>query len=134
MKEHSKKCGSHPESEHYHQPCTCDGYHTFDELYDHRITLFIALCKSMATINHLELKDKEGKSVGCPTWRSRLHWDGKMFADQFIIGLFKDQGKQITYHLPIERWDETWFAETLPMAPIWDAHTPDDVIARLKIL
>jgi len=22
-----------------------DGYHTFDELYDHRITLFIALCR-----------------------------------------------------------------------------------------
>jgi hypothetical protein len=25
--------------------CKCDGYHTFDELYDHRIQLFIAFCK-----------------------------------------------------------------------------------------
>lgn len=23
-----------------------DGYHTFDELYDHRITLYIALCRT----------------------------------------------------------------------------------------
>jgi len=50
------------------------------------------------------------------------------------MGLTAADGKQITYHLPIERWDETWFAETLDLAPEWDGHTPADVLERLKHL
>ena len=31
-------------------PCNCDGDHSFAELYEHRHTLFIALCKTAERI------------------------------------------------------------------------------------
>lgn len=97
-----------------------DGYHTFDELYDHRITLYIALCRNIAPNSHV--------------WRSKLHSDGSAFEGWFILGIEKNVGNQITYHLPLACWSETEFAETLEKAPEWDGHTPADVLARLKEL
>lgn len=99
-----------------------DGYHTFNELYDHRTTLFIALCRVLRTHR---------------VWRSKLHDDGSMFDGWFILGIQTSRAsgdKQITYHLPISRWDETDFASTLDKAPKWDGHTPADVLDRLKLL
>lgn len=101
-----------------------DGYHTFDELYDHRITLWITLCKYL-------------KEKGAPIYRSKKHSDGNLCFGtdtQFILGLDEEKGKQISYHIPIERWDETEFAETLEKAPEWDGHTSSDVLERLKKL
>jgi hypothetical protein len=100
-----------------------DGYHTFDELYEHRITLFIALCKAMLPIG-----------TGSKPWRSKLHSDGSSFDGWFILGLNKEKGKQITYHLPIEKWEDTIFAETLENAPEWDGHTANDVLGRINLL
>jgi len=104
-----------------------DGYHTFDELYEHRITLFIALCKQIY---------KPGNINTCPyhVWRSELHADGSKFDGWFIMGIGTENGKQITYHLPIIRWAETDFANTLPNAPEFDGHTPKDVLERIKNL
>lgn len=98
-----------------------DGYHTFEELYDHRIALFIALCR---TIDNPRLKKK--------SWRSKFHSDGSSFDGWFVMGVGKKTGEQITYHLPLSCWDETGFAETLEKAPEFDGHTPEDVIKRLK--
>ncbi len=100
-----------------------DGYHTFDELYDHRITLYIALCKMYYIVN------RKGD-----VWRSKRHSDGSMYDGQFILGISRGWGNQITYHLPISRWGETEFAETLDHAPEWDKHTPQDVLERIKQL
>jgi hypothetical protein len=50
------------------------------------------------------------------------------------MGIGKEKGKQISYHLPLSRWDETYFAETLDKAPEWDGHTSADVLERLKTL
>ncbi len=102
-----------------------DGYHTFDELYDHRITLYIALCRILRT-------ECDHRGV----WRSKLHSDGSSFEGWFVLGIGKEgeKGKQITYHLPLSRWGETDFAETLEKAPEWDGHTPEDVLKRLKAL
>ena len=100
-----------------------DGYHTFDELYEHRITLFIALCKAY----------DDNTFVG-DVWRSKLHSDGTMFDDWFIMGIGRGKGQQITYHLPISKWKETEFAETLENAPEWDGHTPEDVLKRINKL
>jgi hypothetical protein len=36
-----------------------DGYHTFGELYDHRIQLFIALCKMMCNMDAINA-EREG--------------------------------------------------------------------------
>lgn len=108
-----------------------DGYHTFDELYDHRITLFISLCRFAQ-----RLHNGEGPEW-MPVWRSKRHSDGEVCfgtGTQFVIGIGKEKGEQITYHIPIERWDETEFAETLEQAPEWDGHSSQDVLERLKTL
>lgn len=107
------------------EECDCDGYHTFQELYDHRITLYLTLCRALY-----------GLYQG-PVWRSKRHSDGELCfgtGSQFVLGIGKEAGKQITYHIPIERWAEADFAETLDIAPTWDEHSSDDVIDRLKTL
>lgn len=90
-----------------------DGYHTFEELYDHRCAIFVALCN-----NH---------PAG---WKSKLHSDGTMFDGWFIAGLWVANGVQITYHLPVKLWTYI-LAQEFEKAPEWDGHTPADVITRL---
>jgi len=77
-----------------------------------------------------------GREVEHPhrPWRSKAHHDGSAWEGWFIIGIGKDTGSQISYHLPLSRWEETSFAETLDRAPEWDGHTSDDVLQRLKNL
>lgn len=95
-----------------------DGYHTFGQLYDHRIKLWIALCH---------------KRRSC-CWRSKLHSDGSEWQGWFLLGMYYEQGKQISYHLPMSEWDNCWGISELPKAPMFDGHTPDDVLYRLSRL
>lgn len=101
-----------------------DGYHTFAELYEHRHALFIALCRMMQC-------DADEIGFDSDVWRSRLHADGTMFDGWFVMGINREPGKQITYHLPERLWPTTEFAPALDRAPEWDGHTPDDVVKRL---
>lgn len=90
-----------------------DGFHTFNELYEHRNLLFV----NLAIVN-LEIAFK--------TWLNdeKEKWEG-----WFILGINTEFG-QITYHLPSKFWD---------MAPVkeveynfdYDGHTSNDVIERL---
>lgn len=102
-----------------------DGFHTFGELYDHRITLFIALCKWIL------LYEEDTGNGGPEVWKSKVHSDGSMFSGWFIAGIGADKGKQITYHLPMSRWDEL-DVPNLPEAPEWDGHTPAEALERIK--
>lgn len=109
-----------------------DGYHTIEELYDHRITLYIALCREL---------QRPGTWVGetltpeKPVWRSKLHHDSTGYDGWFMLAIGKEPGKQITYHIPLSRWNETDFAETFEKAPVpFDGHTSADVLERLKAL
>lgn len=124
-----------------------DGYHTFNELYAHRITLFIVLCRVYEDLFETvdgewggddgTFEPYEGQvrpSAKMRPWRSKLHSDGTGFEGWFIMGMGKEAGKQITYHLPMSKWDETGFAETLDRAPVWDGHTSEDVLERLNTL
>lgn len=105
-----------------------DGYHTFNELYAHRIELYIQLCRVMRRYRSFpENKD-------CGVWRSQKHSDGSGIDGWFVMGIFERKGLQITYHLPIERWEECDFAETLETAPEFDGHTSGDVLSRLRNL
>lgn len=106
-----------------------DGSHTFDELYDHRIILFIKLCTFLYRL-HDEL------ACGNPIWRSKKHSDGKLAfgGNWFVLGIGETPGKQITYHIPISYWEKTYFAKTLVQAPDFDGHTSKDVLERLKNL
>lgn len=49
-----------------------DGFHTFKELYDHRIALFVALCKLLNSW-HIDNGSKQF------VWRSKLHADGSSY-------------------------------------------------------
>lgn len=96
-----------------------DGYHTFKELYAHRVRLFIELCRTVRKERYV--------------WCSKFHSDGSRFDRWVILGIGSEFGKQITYHVPEEYWDELCsFASVLERAPKWDAHTSGDVLARLK--
>lgn len=90
-----------------------DGYHTFNELYEHRHVLFSVICKHFNG------------------WKSKRHNDGTMFeGGWFIAGVNTPQG-QATYHIPMRLWDD-FKCEELAQAPEWDGHTADDVIDRIK--
>ena len=92
-----------------------DGFHTIQELYDHRIKLFMAFLK-----DHEEL-----------AWKSKIHSDGSSYEGWFIAGLsLPGIEKQITYHIPEDYWTECPGKE-LEKAPEWDGHTPNDVLSRL---
>jgi len=131
-KTHAEKC--HLEGHRKFTVCNCDGYHTFDELYEHRYTLFIALCKSLTEHRKLAMDVEKVMIRYATAWRSKLQSDGQMYDGYFIIGIGKDEGYQMTYHLPIKYWDECDFAETLDKAPEYDGHSSDDVLERLRNL
>lgn len=89
-----------------------DGYHTFEELYDHRVLLFIAL--AMDT-NHVA------------KWKPHYPGWPVLFLETMKAG-------QISYHFPekylpiVEKHfsrDDNWE---------WDGHTSADVLERLKKL
>ena len=107
--------------------CDCDGYHTWNELYEHRIVLFIALCEQIE-----RWWDRAEKPS--PVWRSKLHSDGSSLENWFIMGIFHSKGDQMTYHVPFSKWKDTNFVATLEKAPEYDGHTPDNVLERLKKL
>ena len=94
---------------------TSDGYHTFDELYYHRMVLFSVICNTYKDIS----------------WKSKLHQDGTMFDDYFIVGIFTDQG-EYTYHYHMDDWDKFKVKE-LPNAPKWDGHMPKDITRLLSL-
>lgn len=95
---------------------TSDGYHTFDELYEHRTVLFSVICNS-----HTDL-----------AWKSRYHHDGTMFDDMFIAGIQTPAGP-CTYHCENQYWDLFRVPE-LKRAPEFDGHTPEDVLQRIQSL
>lgn len=86
-----------------------DGYHTFDELYDHRMKLFSVVCRTF-----------QGAA-----WKSKLHHDGTMYDDYFIVGIETKKG-QFTYHYHMKDWD-MFPVQERERAPEWDGHTANDI-------
>lgn len=89
-----------------------DGYHTFNELYEHRNLLFIALCMQVTEDCYFVKDHFEG-------------WD---------IVLFDSAPGQISYHIPAKyRYLYAHrIEEKSKNAHTWDGHTPSDVIKRLE--
>ena len=84
-----------------------DGYHTFDELYEHRCLLFICLCLAHPTNAY---------------WRP--HYEGWP-----LLGLELLAG-QVTYHVP-EKYLPLFKDKIKQGGPEWDGHTSSDVVDRL---
>jgi hypothetical protein len=57
-----------------------DTYHSFNDLYKHRCILTAALFRQLPF-----------------TWKSKIHDDGTMFDDMFIVGVTTPDGSA-TYH------------------------------------
>ena len=95
-----------------------DGYHTFEELYNHRHELFVTLMSNNPEIS----------------WYADFHEDGTMWDGWFIAGMNLPTG-DISYHLPIHpylkdvRKAGVWHNTC---APKWDGHTSTDVLNRLS--
>lgn len=104
-----------------------DGYHTFGELYEHRITLYITLCR---ILDHNSIM-KYNKPL---CWKSLKDSNGIECKGWFLLGIAKGNTHQITYHLPIDKWEECNSIETLNQAPLFDGHTSTDVLNRIKQL
>jgi hypothetical protein len=103
-----------------------DGYHTFAELYEHRIVNYMAICRM---IYNYEPYAK------IPVWMSKKHSDGAVWEGWFLLGIYTEAGKQITYHLPMIKWDECdKFARELSQAPEFDGHNSQQVLERLSQL
>lgn len=92
-----------------------DGYHTFDELYYHRMVLFGVACEAH--------KEK--------AWKSWKHDDGTMFDNYFIVGIETPEG-QYTYHYHEKYWD-SFDVKELEFAPKWDGHQPKDITRLLSL-
>jgi hypothetical protein len=87
-----------------------DGFHTFDELYGHRIALYLALCKTS----------------GWPCF-----WRGDHKTGWFILFMSTPKG-QISYHLPGRMFAlASRFAIEAPVSYQYDGHTPKDTVERL---
>jgi hypothetical protein len=97
---------------------TSDGYHTFNELYDHRRTLLAALTKLSPRIS----------------WRSKRHFDDEnfpMFEGMFVVGMDLPTG-QITYHID-DAYEHLFdHVPALFRAKEYDGHSPADVVNRLQ--
>ncbi len=92
-----------------------DSYHTFNQLYAHRCSLFAALMKAYPELS----------------WKSKKHHDATEFAGWFVAGMHLPTG-DITYHLPTNQfWDKLSYVEEHELGDPWDGHTSDDVILRL---
>ena len=94
-----------------HPGSISDGYHTIDELYDHRHALFLLALKSIGG------------------WKSLRHDDGTAAYDGwFVAGLTLKE--PISYHLPMKFWDLCPATE-LDKAPPFDGYTSIDVLNRI---
>jgi hypothetical protein len=93
-----------------------DGYHTFDELYDHRMVLFSMICNTYKDI----------------AWKSWLHEDGTMYEDCFIVGITTPKG-DYSYHYHKDYW-EKFNVKELKNAPKWDGHLPKDIDRLYSLL
>lgn len=86
-----------------------DGYHTFNELYEHRTALFATICRLLPE----------------RAWKSRLHCDGTMYDGMFIAGVETPEGSY-SYHCEEKYWSMFDQVPELTHAPQWDGHKPED--------
>jgi hypothetical protein len=108
-----------------------DKWHTFGDLYHHRMAFNIALCNAINIMDN-ELHNLEGDTYCYKSWK---HYDNEkdpMFEDSFIVVIESPFG-QISYHYNSKYWDKFNIPEK-EKANEYDGHTPDDTAERLMLL
>lgn len=94
-----------------------DGYHTFDELYEHRILLFLMCCKSGAFKAGYVVED---------------HFDGWDLIVTFTPGNYQ----QISYHVPVKYrpiYEEFPRNTKEKQAELFDGHDSKLVAHRIEM-
>ena len=99
-----------------------DGYHTFDELYEHRCLLWALLINSF-----------DEYALPGDAFKTRKNDKGEEWPGWFIAGIQTVKYGQVTYHLPDKYWDLVWAPEFERNAD-YDGHTAADVTQRLAQL
>ncbi|CAI2145751.1 Protein of uncharacterised function (DUF2829) [Serratia fonticola] len=94
-----------------------DGYHTFNELYAHRVRLFTTLMRAHPDKSWFSHRNHEG--IGEEGW--------------ILAGIDTPAGT-VTYHLPVSEIPNLPPTFALDYGKEWDGHTPDDVLVRLLSL
>jgi len=98
---------------------TSDGYHTFNELYDHRRALNAVLFNEWAADSEFSVHK---------SWR---HSDGQLcFGGGWFIVMAELPTGQISYHYEEEYWNLFSIPER-PVSGEYDGHDSHDVVARL---
>lgn len=99
-----------------------DGYHTFEELYEFRKVYNAALFNLLADKND------------CSIVKSYKHSDGELCfgGGWFIVSATLPTG-QVSNHYENKDWD-LFRCEIVETAPVFDGHTSEDVLKRLKAL
>ena len=92
-----------------------DGYHTFDELYQHRNAMFILMANQ----------------TGDASFKTKKNSDGEEFPGYFLLGINTPIG-QISYHMPIEYWDFARVQE-VERNEKYDGNTAKDVYERIMM-
>lgn len=92
-----------------------DTHHTFDELYHGRMIMSVVICNANSEL----------------AWKSKLHDDGTMFDDSFIVGIETPEGSY-TNHYHVKYWDMFNVTELTRGRP-WDGHTAADIGRLLSL-
>lgn len=96
-----------------------DGYHTFGQLYFHRMGLTAALVSNM---------DKINPDIKCV--KSYLHYDGGGYDGYFVVSINIPGYGQASYHYANQYWP-LFKCAVVDKAPEWDGHTPQMAIERI---
>ncbi len=99
---------------------TSDGFHTFNELYEFRMTYNALLFNEWAKLNKYDV------------YKSKYHSDRKepFGGGWFVVGANLPTG-QVTNHYKMEHWGLFQVRQT-PAADGWDGHTAQEALERLK--
>lgn len=116
-----------------------DKWHTFEDLYNHRMAFNIALCNAISIIDKKEVEEfqsnfghidfHEPRTYCYKSWKHHDNENDPMFEGSFIVVIESTQG-QISYHYQAEHWDK-FKIEEREEANKYDGHTPEDTIKRL---
>lgn len=88
-----------------------DGYHTIEELYEHRCLLWINMCLQNNGDCYLKLNHYEG-------------W--------FLLGMYSSAGNQISYHCP-NKYESMVVGKIAEYDGVeFDGHNSSDVLKRLS--
>lgn len=125
----------------------CDGFHTFDELYEFRkiynAALFNDWAKQVVNMEKEWVKTESGKlttkvtkvEVKYDVHKSTRHFDGELCfgGDWFIVVAILPTG-QISNHYKMEDWDLFNIPISEKVKYEFDGHSGNDVLNRLKAL